>query len=75
MPTDHPRFGCKACGALDVHIPQWSREDMVITCGGCGATLGTIGELRDLLHAALEDDEDQPASSCVIPGQGKSAGM
>ncbi len=60
MPTDDPCFGCEAYGALDVQIPEWSHDKSLITCGGCGATLGTIRHLRDLLHAALEDDGDQP---------------
>jgi transcription elongation factor Elf1 len=61
MPTDDPRFGCEACGALAVQVPEWSHDESLITCGGCGATLAAIRELRERLIAALEEYEDQPA--------------
>lgn len=56
-----PRPGCEECGALTLHIPEWSDDRTTISCEGCGRPVGTIGELRDLLQAALEaPDEDAP---------------
>jgi hypothetical protein len=53
-----PRPGCDDCGALALHIPVWSNERTPISCEGCGRTVGTIGQLRELLRAALQPDED-----------------
>jgi ribosomal protein L34E len=43
-----------------VSIPEWSDDEMLITCDRCGAPLGTIGELRERLLTALDEDDHRP---------------
>jgi hypothetical protein len=37
---------CKRCGTIRMDIPEEPDEDTPIRCSGCGALLGTWGELR-----------------------------
>ena len=55
-----PRSGCPDCGAFALHIPEWSDHRTAISCETCGKTVGTVGQLRDLLQAALEADDGAP---------------
>lgn len=58
MTTNNRRSGCEACGALAVRIPERGGDTAMVTCGGCGKPLGTIGFLRERLIAAIEDEDD-----------------
>jgi len=60
MEFHNPRPGCQECGALALHIPEWSDDRTRISCEGCGRTVGTIGQLRELLQAALQPDGEVP---------------
>lgn len=49
---------CGDCETTSIQLPEWSHDDVEIFCPDCGGSLGTIGQLRDILLAALAGDPD-----------------
>lgn len=49
---------CGDCEGISIRLPEWPRDDDEVFCPGCGQSLGTIGQLRELLVAALSDEPD-----------------
>lgn len=47
---------CSGCEGLSIQLPEWPHDDAEVVCPGCGENLGTVGELRALLTAALADE-------------------
>ncbi len=41
------KLDCKACGTIQMDIPDNTTENTPILCSNCGAFLGTWGELQD----------------------------
>lgn len=49
------KLDCKACGTIQMEIPDEPSEQTRITCSNCGAYLGTWGELQDDFAAQIGD--------------------
>ncbi|MER8571585.1 hypothetical protein NKH19_11085 [Mesorhizobium sp. M1338] len=41
------KLDCKACGTVQMDIPDDAKESTPIHCSNCGAFLGEWGELQD----------------------------
>ena len=41
------KLDCKACGTIQMDIPEGAAEHTVIHCSNCGAVLGEGGALQD----------------------------
>jgi hypothetical protein len=49
---------CGDSEGISIRLPEWPHDDAEVFCPGCGESLGTIGQLRELLVAALADESN-----------------
>lgn len=71
MPMRKKHLGCDNCGALAAEIPEWTDEETLITCTQCGEPVGSIGEIRQILEAALDAFDRLPGAERDIGECGK----
>jgi hypothetical protein len=50
-----PEFSCSECGSQSVIYPEILEESALVLCAGCRATLGTLGELRQIAEGSLTE--------------------
>jgi hypothetical protein len=46
LTTSPLKVCCSGCGAANFKTPEKPDRASVVTCGGCGATLGTVAEIE-----------------------------
>ncbi|WP_292383171.1 hypothetical protein [Mesorhizobium sp.] len=51
------KLDCKACGTIQMDIPDGAKESTPIYCSNCGAFLGEWGELQDDFHRQARGTE------------------
>jgi len=51
------KLDCKACGTIQMEIPNAAADDTPIHCSNCGAYLGTWGELQDDFARQIKNAE------------------
>ena len=65
------RFACEACGCPSIRLPEDFRDDVQLSCKGCGQSLGTWAEFKSrtktLILSECRDEPLQRRSSDDLP--------
>lgn len=59
----YPTFVCEECDDHAIEIPEWTDDQVVLSCKACGKPIGTIQYILEVLHKALMDNENRQPDS------------